>query len=117
MDYSFPQTQHLKNGSEFALVIKQGKIFKLENAKLYGVSSTDAHSKLGFIVGKKSGNAPQRNHIKRLWKEAFRIERAHFSEPLDVVIKVFPGFKSPDLEQLKLHIRQLYQCCVGLSSL
>lgn len=116
MNLSFPQSEHLKKRSDFGMVLKNGQILKLHSAKIYGLLDEVKVSRLGLIVGKKVGNAPKRNLIKRKWKEAFRHERQKFSAPMDVVVKVFPGFNPNSLEEIKTHIRELHQCCVGHSS-
>ena len=94
-------------------MLKGGKAIKLPQAKLHGLLKDDGPSRMGLVVGKKVGHAPRRNRIKRLFKEAFRKERGQFSKPMDVVVKVFPGFKLEDLEVLGTKFRELNQCCVG----
>ncbi len=116
MNLSFPQSEHLKKRSDFGMVLKNGQNLKLKSAKIYGFAKNTGPSKLGLIVGKKVGNAPKRNLIKRKWKEAFRLERTHFSTSIDVVVKVFPGFNPENIAEIKTHIRELHQCCVGHSS-
>ena len=44
------------------------------------------HSRLGIVVGRRHGNAVRRNRMKRLLREAFRLNRGMLSVPCDVVI-------------------------------
>lgn len=116
MNFTFPQSEHLKKRSDFGMVLKNGQRLKLKSAKIYGLNKNIEPSRLGLIVGKKVGNAPKRNLIKRKWKEAFRYERAQFSTPMDVVVKIFPGFNPENLTEIRTQIRELHQCCAGHSS-
>ncbi len=49
-------------------------------------------SRLGISVQKKTGKAVQRNRIKRIIRESFRLNREQFPEGCDVVLTVRPGF-------------------------
>lgn len=106
MNLTFPQREHLKNQREFSQVIKEGRPHKIARGKLH-ILETEKTSKLGFIVGKKVGHAPKRNRIRRLWKEAFRLERQHFQKPIRLVVQVFPGYEPPAIEQLRLTLQKL----------
>jgi len=57
-------------------------------------------TRLGVSVGKRVGGAVQRNRIKRLLREAFRLSRASFPAGYDVVIVPVGRFDSlADVEQ------------------
>lgn len=45
--------------------------------------------RLGLSVGRKVGNAPRRNRVKRVLREAFR--KLPCGEPLDMVVVARPG--------------------------
>lgn len=43
------------------------------------------HARLGLIVGKRHGSAPQRNRLKRLLREAFRLEQRDLPAGSDLI--------------------------------
>ena len=52
-----------------------------------------AHPRLGLIVGRKHGNSPQRNRIKRLLREAFRLMQHELPAGFDLVCTPRVGAK------------------------
>ena len=70
-------------------------------------ASPNGVSHLGFIVGRKVGCSPLRNRWKRLWKEAFRLERPFFQTPMDVVVQIRPKAKALELNTLRTALKNL----------
>ena len=107
MDFSLPQSEHLKQGEDFKRVMRGGSRVRVDLVELYISPSQGALSRLGFVVGKRAGNAPRRNFIKRMWKEAFRLERNNFTLPHDLVIRALPKYIPEGLVSLRKHIQDL----------
>ena len=52
----------------------------------YALANGSAVTRLGVSVGKRCGGSVQRNRIKRLLREAFRLARAEFPPGYDIVL-------------------------------
>lgn len=61
-------------------------------------SGEKVKGRIGVIVSKKLGNAVVRNRCKRLFKEAFRLNRHLFTDGADCLVSVKNADKFPDLE-------------------
>ncbi len=73
--------ESLKKPSEFSKVYKRGKSFADRNLVLYVFPNDLNHSRLGLSISKKVGNSVKRNRIRRLIKEAYRLNiqtEAHY---------------------------------------
>lgn len=87
---SFPRGHRLSGRRRFAAVFA-GRMRK--NAGPLSVAAVGnglPHLRLGLSVSRKVGTAVKRNRIKRLVREAYRLNRAELGGGLDVVVVVRP---------------------------
>lgn len=97
----FPRTRRLTNGAEYDAVFKQSR-YRVNSAEFLVLACENGkqQSRVGTVVSKKvSGNAVERNRIRRLIKESFRLNFE--CEGLDVVVVARPPVKNqPNRETL-----------------
>jgi len=58
-------------------------------------------SRLGISVPRKVGNAVQRNRIKRIIREAFRLHKGIFPQQSDIVFAVRPSFPLTGMQAVR----------------
>jgi len=87
---TFRQHNRIKNRPEFLACYSRGRKYHSRHFLLFCFAATSSgrrsEPRLGLSVGRTSGNAVQRNRIKRLVREFFRLEREAFPLGADIVI-------------------------------
>lgn len=78
--YDLPEDERIKQKKEFDLVYSSGKIIYSNNKKLKATycflkEETNPGVKVAFAIYKKAGNAVWRNRVKRLLREAYRLNK------------------------------------------
>jgi ribonuclease P protein component len=88
----------LSRSAEFDRVFRQGRSHANRVLVLYGFPRPDADPsappRLGLSVSRRVGGAVERNHVKRLLREAFEQELARLPEGHDLVIVARPEAKA-----------------------
>jgi ribonuclease P protein component len=76
----------LRQGSEFQRVWDNGKSWSHSLVILRACANGTESSRFGFVVGKKVGNAVERNRAKRLMREAVRHRLQDIAQGWDIVL-------------------------------
>ena len=72
--FELPRSEILRK-AEFQKVYSQGKSFAVRDIVIYIFRTEDLKGKVGFAAGKKLGCAVVRNRVKRLMREAYRLNK------------------------------------------
>ena len=81
-------TISLKLNRDFHRVFKKGKFKAGRYIVVYILKNGLSYNRYGISIGKKVGNAVQRNRIKRLIRESYRQYEGSLSTGYDIVISV-----------------------------
>lgn len=100
--YAFPAYLRLKKRKEFDRVSQEGGKIKSRWFILLLARNSLSHNRLGIIVSRKVKNAPDRNRLKRLCREAFRLSNPFLPQGFDLVL--LPNFHY--LQRLKTPLLQ-----------
>ena len=101
MDRRFPVRQRIRLSREFDGLFREGKAFHFREMTLRALPNALAYSRLGLSVGKRCGNAVRRNRIKRLLREAFRLNRELLETPCDIAIAPRPEWRALTLAAIE----------------
>ncbi len=82
------KTIMLKRKYEFKILFSKGKIAYGKNLTMYILRNKNSVNKLGIAIGKKSGKAVDRNKIKRLIKENYRLFEMRIKCGYNILISV-----------------------------
>ena len=100
----------LKN-EEFRVVYDKGKSKGNKYLVMYLSSNDLNYNRIGISVSKKVGNSVVRHRVKRLIKEAIRLNYGCFGNGLDIVViaraqAAGKGYK--DIESAVMHLSHLH---------
>jgi ribonuclease P protein component len=77
--------ERIKKSSNFKYVYSRGKSVSDRNLVLYTAKNGKNINKVGLSVSKKIGKSVTRNRIRRLIKEAYRLNKNSFKKGYDLV--------------------------------
>ena len=86
----FPRSRRITRRRDFAAVFAARRGAQAGPLMVHGAPNGTKQCRLGLAVGRKVGNAPRRNRIKRLLREAFRHLQHELPPGWDLVIVVRP---------------------------
>ncbi|MEK6790962.1 MAG: ribonuclease P protein component [Deltaproteobacteria bacterium] len=89
--HGFAQDERLKKSVQFALVRKSGKKAGSRHLAVYILANDTGKTRLGLAVSSAVGNSVERNRIKRLVREFFRLNKDTFPQSMDLLVTVRSG--------------------------
>jgi ribonuclease P protein component len=83
---SLRKADKLRKNKKFQAVYKGGKSVSNRLLVLYMLPNQSNCNKIGFAAGKRLGNAVIRNRVKRMMREAFRLNRDKLPAGYDFIL-------------------------------
>lgn len=105
--YSFTRAERILKGKDFALVRKQGKRLAGKGFVIFIKANNLDIRRLGLAVSSKVAGAVQRNRIKRLLREFFRLNKEIFPLSADIFISVKEGFNPRSYREVEKEFQGL----------
>jgi ribonuclease P protein component len=88
---SFPRRLRLIATRDFHRVMRQGVRVVDRRLVIWALPNALGLTRLGLTVGRRHGGAVQRNRVKRVLREAFRLARERLPAGFDLVVSPHPG--------------------------
>ncbi|MBR9855030.1 MAG: ribonuclease P protein component [Algicola sp.] len=116
MDFSFPKKEKLTNKKVFDALFTEGKSireFPVQLIYLKTATSNEVPIKVAVVAPKKKfKTAVQRNHIKRLLREAYRLNKPLIFNNIEgnfAFIFLYLGKKTPGFNEVDLTMKKLLE--------
>ena len=93
---SFSKQYRIKNARSFSTIIHTGKRFHGNVLRIFHTEGLNQYPRIGISIGRKYGNAVQRNKFKRYVRESFRLHQHRFPV-IDMIITPVRNPQSPSL--------------------
>jgi len=103
-----PREHRLTDKRDFQRIFHHGQSFANRYLVMYYLKNRSNETfRVGFSVSKKVGKAVVRNRVKRLLREAFRLEKDRIEEPIDFVVIARPSAAELDFEKIQQNVQHL----------
>lgn len=111
----FSSKYRISKADDFTQIFTKGR--KLGQKFLTGFYCRNDYGyfRLGISIGKKFGNACERNRWKRLIREAFRIFPLRYQRGVDLIIISSKNFKTLEWNDIQKDVHQLMNRILTLS--
>ena len=85
-NFTFDKTRRIVRKSDFQRIFAARCTAADRLLAVYVASNNLEHPRLGITIGRKHGNAVQRNRLRRLLRKAFRLEQHNLAGGLDYLL-------------------------------
>ncbi len=106
---SFRKEDRLRRRREFLAVEEKGEKFSADCLLALAMKNDRPHTRAGFTVSGKVGNAVARNRVRRRLRELFRTRREKLPKGLDVVFIARQSAAAADFRRLERAFESLAQ--------
>ncbi len=91
MKTTLTRSERLSRQSDLKTVFATGSKCNTAGAKVVYLNNNLSYSRFAITIVRKFGNAVERNSIKRLFRELYRLNKNNILTGKDIIILLYPG--------------------------
>ncbi len=103
MKFSVP----LKFNYEFSRIYRRGKYISNRHVVLHYISHTAEINRIGVTTSKNIGGSVQRNRMRRLLRESYRLNESEMKKGYDIILLGRGGFPDIKYDQINNEVVRL----------
>ena len=92
----------LKKNSEFQRIYKKGRYKAGKHIVMYVLPNKKEINRIGITTGKRFGNSVQRNRMKRIIRESYRLSREKMKSGYDIIFVARASERKADMPNHKM---------------
>lgn len=104
---TFPHHFRLRSSIEFARIYDLNQKASNQHLVIFAAMNELDHSRVGLSVSRRHGNSVRRHRLRRLLKEAFRLQQHEIPAGMDLILIPGRGSKSATQQDFCDAVRQL----------
>lgn len=108
-NYKFPKKERLHLTKDFKKVYDNAEAYHSSKLVLFVLHTSNPIIRIGFVAGKKVGNAVQRNRVKRLLREVYRLNKNNLSSGIDLVVVAKKASSEMSFKEVEQELLRLYK--------
>ena len=105
--HGFSRAERLRRKRDFDVVFEDGRVFRGRRLLVRARPNRLPDSRLGIMIARQFGNSVRRNYVRRLIREAFRLNKPLLGPGLDVVVSLTRGWKEASFREIEADWRRL----------
>jgi ribonuclease P protein component len=110
MNYRFRWDDRLHRRQDFKQTIRNGRRLTNSGLTMWIHRTSDvAHPRMGLAIPRTYGNAVQRNRLKRLLREVFRLRKGELVPDVDMVFSAKPLSTEPRYATIEPLVLELWK--------
>jgi ribonuclease P protein component len=109
-DVSFRNNERILRHSDFITIYNKGEKTDTEHFLIIVYFNELGWRRLGVTVSRKIGTAVNRNHVKRLVREYFRLHKSEFPESSDMLFVAKAGAHTLTYHTLCEELGAVFKC-------
>ena len=107
--HTYTRAERLSGKPAYDRVFREGKAFRTRRLTALAAPNSLPQSRLGLSVGRKIGRAVRRNRIKRVLREAWRLNKPQGPVHFDIVLIPRRDWGDVGIEAIEPELRHLLE--------